>query len=120
MKRLALLVFITSLVSCMNTSEIIETKIQEWKYVEFSLSNLKAIKPDEKEELIINQIILLYKRNAYHLKYNELNFDKLFLDDKKNFKYYIFDINYVDGTQVVIKANSQDKVVDNFLLSEWD
>ncbi|NQZ08717.1 MAG: hypothetical protein HRT35_16300 [Algicola sp.] len=66
---------------------------------------------------LIESFAKLYQLNSYEAEFVTLVFYKVMLDDKRQFRFYLFDIKYTRHDIVVFKVNEDNQLIDNYLIA---
>ncbi|MFT4928461.1 MAG: hypothetical protein ACI8WB_004580 [Phenylobacterium sp.] len=94
--------------------------LKPWQYKKgfyASYTTESALKNDTK---LVKSLIELYRLNSENPYFNQLTFDKVLLNEKKQGRAFLFYVQSVSDTQAVFELDNNNNLIDNFMTSLWD
>lgn len=86
-------------------------KVYKWELVKKELNEL--------ENSVINMITQNFAEEPYYENYRELQYFGHYHREEDDTKLLFFYNRHVDGIQIVYELNASHKIIDRYIVSEW-
>jgi hypothetical protein len=94
--------------------------LKPWKYKQGFYASYTTGSALQKDTKLIESLIKLYSLNSDDPYFNELTFDKIQHNEKKQVRAFVFYVQHVSDIQAVFELDNDDNLIDNFMTSLWD
>jgi hypothetical protein len=119
--RISLKIYISiiALIACGCANHNAIALAKPWEYRSENIKTLERIEISAQDRRVIDQLVEQYAIAPQMKGYGEIVINKAVRSRDGKSKWFVFDIKYVEDSQVVYAVGPSGEVLDHFLLSSW-